>query len=551
MSRESRRPTTSQSRATRSARSALTMSRPAPHATVSIAPSYWTAILSLPSPAIRDGAAGAGITVGALRAGRSLGASSPGSSPLRRHRRGPARARRPGTYSSRQPSSGTLAPRDALETSEPSDLRRRRDLADRPGRAAGGGAGSRGRRRRGPARARRDDRGDPRGDVAPGRLVSRRAPHGDACIVGADADWEHLHALDVEIVVRVEQEDELEEALERHDPEIFVLAGGDDGERLERVLGLLSDVPAGKLAIAELPDVTREEIEELERAGCDAILLGGSARRASRGRCGSVSRRCSRSPPRSGSRASATGSRFRSSTPTRNRSCRARGSSCTAAVSIRAGTTIRACCSCCWRHSRLLRTRRPTERDRGVAAGLGLIGVAAAWWLGRVSYGPLAGLVAGAAVAVATVHVAYSHVAVTDVLLTALVTVSLALAVQGRLEWAGPAAGLAASAKYPGVFLGGTAPRGRLGAMAPARDRRRAGRARLRADEPVRRLARRRRVGGHLARPAARRARAGSGSRTTIRRRSPSSTGSGRASARPSSSRLAGLALAGTSACVA
>ncbi len=90
---------------------------------------------------------------------------------------------------------------------------------------------------------------------------------------------------------------------------------------------------------------------------------------------------------------------------------------------------------------------------RGVAAGLGLIGVAAAWWLGRASYGSLAGLVAGAAVAVATVHVAYSHVAVTDVLLTALVTISLALAVQGRLEWAGAAAGLAASAKYPGVFL--------------------------------------------------------------------------------------------------
>ena len=90
---------------------------------------------------------------------------------------------------------------------------------------------------------------------------------------------------------------------------------------------------------------------------------------------------------------------------------------------------------------------------RAVAAAIGVAGVAAAWWLGRVAYGSLAGVVAGAAVAVATVHVAYSHVAVTDVLLTTLVTVSLALAVQGRLEWAGVAAGLAASAKYPGVFL--------------------------------------------------------------------------------------------------
>ena len=103
------------------------------------------------------------------------------------------------------------------------------------------------------------------------------SPDGDACIVGADADWEHLHELDIEIVVRVEQADELEEALERHDPEIFVLACGNSAERLERILDLLSDVPAGKLAIAELPGVTRDEIDELERAGCDAVLLGAAS----------------------------------------------------------------------------------------------------------------------------------------------------------------------------------------------------------------------------------------------------------------------------------
>jgi len=105
----------------------------------------------------------------------------------------------------------------------------------------------------------------------------RGAPAGDACIVGADAGWEHLDGQDIEIVVRVEHEDELEEALERHDPEIFVLACGESDERLERVLDLLSDVPAGKLAIAELPGVTRAEIDELERAGCDAVLVGAAA----------------------------------------------------------------------------------------------------------------------------------------------------------------------------------------------------------------------------------------------------------------------------------
>ncbi len=90
---------------------------------------------------------------------------------------------------------------------------------------------------------------------------------------------------------------------------------------------------------------------------------------------------------------------------------------------------------------------------RLVVAAFGVGAVAAAWWLGRAAYGRTAGLVAASAVAVETVGVAYSHRAVTDVPMTALLTVSLALAVAGRLEWAGVAAGLAASAKYPAVFL--------------------------------------------------------------------------------------------------
>ena len=90
---------------------------------------------------------------------------------------------------------------------------------------------------------------------------------------------------------------------------------------------------------------------------------------------------------------------------------------------------------------------------RLVIAAFGVGGVAAAWWLGRAAYGRTAGLVAAAVVAVETIGVAYSHMAVTDMPMTALITVSLALLVTGRLEWAGVAAGLAASAKYPAVFL--------------------------------------------------------------------------------------------------
>ena len=73
--------------------------------------------------------------------------------------------------------------------------------------------------------------------------------------------------------MQVEREEELEEALERLDPELFVLAARDVEDPLERVLDLLSDVPAGKLAIADVGDVTRVQIDELERAGVDAVLV--------------------------------------------------------------------------------------------------------------------------------------------------------------------------------------------------------------------------------------------------------------------------------------
>lgn len=89
---------------------------------------------------------------------------------------------------------------------------------------------------------------------------------------------------------------------------------------------------------------------------------------------------------------------------------------------------------------------------RAVALVIGLGGVGATWWLGRRAYGTGAALVGAAAVAVATTHVAYSRMAVTDVLLTLGITCAVALALEGRLEWAGLAVGLAASAKYPGAI---------------------------------------------------------------------------------------------------
>ena len=80
----------------------------------------------------------------------------------------------------------------------------------------------------------------------------------------------------VELVVDVRDEDELELALDQFDPEIFLLCGEGSGEHddpLDAVLELLPDVPAGKLAIADVAVASREEVLALERAGIDAVLV--------------------------------------------------------------------------------------------------------------------------------------------------------------------------------------------------------------------------------------------------------------------------------------
>ena len=80
----------------------------------------------------------------------------------------------------------------------------------------------------------------------------------------------------LETVAEVRDEEELEEALERFDPEVFLLVGQDEDDELDpldAVLELLPDVPAGKLAIAHVDVSTRDEVLALERAGIDAVLV--------------------------------------------------------------------------------------------------------------------------------------------------------------------------------------------------------------------------------------------------------------------------------------
>jgi indole-3-glycerol phosphate synthase len=89
-------------------------------------------------------------------------------------------------------------------------------------------------------------------------------------------------ALDLDAVVEVHDERELEVAL---DVEADVLGLNnrdltDFSVDIERTYELLSDVPAGKTVVSESGFSTRDELDELERVGVDAVLIGGTLMRA-------------------------------------------------------------------------------------------------------------------------------------------------------------------------------------------------------------------------------------------------------------------------------
>jgi hypothetical protein len=102
----------------------------------------------------------------------------------------------------------------------------------------------------------------------------------DACIVDIrndDRDWlDHVRrglGDRVELAPRICKDEYLEFVLEELDPEVLVL-GSEGDEPLAEALELLPDVPAGKLAIADVGARTREEVVELERAGVDGVIVG-------------------------------------------------------------------------------------------------------------------------------------------------------------------------------------------------------------------------------------------------------------------------------------
>ena len=97
-----------------------------------------------------------------------------------------------------------------------------------------------------------------------------------------DSELRSLYAeargLDLDCVVEVHDERELERALEA-DAEVIGINNRnlDEGTvDVATTYELMPDVPAGKTVVAESGISARAELEELERVGVDAVLIGGA-----------------------------------------------------------------------------------------------------------------------------------------------------------------------------------------------------------------------------------------------------------------------------------
>jgi indole-3-glycerol phosphate synthase len=88
--------------------------------------------------------------------------------------------------------------------------------------------------------------------------------------------------LDLDVLVEVHDAEELESALEV-EAEVIGINNRDLSDfsvDIERTFELLSDVPTGKTVVSESGFSTREELDELDRVGVDAVLIGETLMRA-------------------------------------------------------------------------------------------------------------------------------------------------------------------------------------------------------------------------------------------------------------------------------
>jgi indole-3-glycerol phosphate synthase len=89
-------------------------------------------------------------------------------------------------------------------------------------------------------------------------------------------------ALQLDVLVEIHDEEELDVALEA-DADVIGINNRDLTDfsvDVQRTFDLLTDVPAGKIVVSESGIGAREQLEELERVGCDAVLVGERLMRA-------------------------------------------------------------------------------------------------------------------------------------------------------------------------------------------------------------------------------------------------------------------------------
>ena len=94
--------------------------------------------------------------------------------------------------------------------------------------------------------------------------------------------FEEATALDLDCLVEVHDDRELEAVLEL-DADVIGINNrnlSDFSVDIARTFDLLADIPAGKTVVSESGISTREQVEELERVGVDAVLVGESLMRS-------------------------------------------------------------------------------------------------------------------------------------------------------------------------------------------------------------------------------------------------------------------------------
>jgi indole-3-glycerol phosphate synthase len=127
--------------------------------------------------------------------------------------------------------------------------------------------------------------------IDPYQLYEAKLAGADAVllVVGSleEPELESLYAqaleLDLDALVEIHDVEELERALELLDCDVIGINNrnlSDFSVDIQRTFDLLADVPPGKVVVSESGIHHREQIEELEQVGVDAVLVGEALMRS-------------------------------------------------------------------------------------------------------------------------------------------------------------------------------------------------------------------------------------------------------------------------------